>query len=295
MLFYLKLIRPLNCLMASVAVLIGGLASLGLGIASRPEILLAALAGFLIAGAGNAINDYRDVEADRINRPERPIPSGKVSRRSALYFSVALFIIGIALSAFLNYFSFGLAVANSALLLIYPFYLKDKLLVGNIAISYLVGSTFLFGGASVGNLRIPLLLMLLSGLTNLSREIAKCMEDLEGDKVSFLRKIVHDVRKTIAERFGLSKGEPLLKYKKLLVFTGILCLVLAVMLSPLPFFWGIMGYSYLVAVVLADAAFLCSAILFLKAHSKRDFARVSKTIKLGMLLGLLAFIIGAVI
>ncbi len=65
MLPYLSLLRPLNGVMAAFAVLIGGVAVLGFEILAFPGILLAAIAAFFIAGAGNAINDCCDVEADR--------------------------------------------------------------------------------------------------------------------------------------------------------------------------------------------------------------------------------------
>jgi len=204
---YVKLMRPLNCLMTAVSVFIGGLiVSPVLGIFAAERIWTAMIAAFLISGAGNAINDYVDVEADRINKPKRPIPSGRVSRSSALTFSVLLFIIGIFLAGIINYVTFGIAVINSLLLIVYSTHLQNKMLLGNVTVSYLVASGFLFGGAALNNLLLPLLLALLAGLSNMAREIVKDLEDIEGDKKSFLKRIakkaIKAVAPSIAERFG---------------------------------------------------------------------------------------------
>ncbi|HLD78882.1 MAG TPA: geranylgeranylglycerol-phosphate geranylgeranyltransferase, partial [archaeon] len=193
---WLEILRPANCLMAAIAVLVGMLlvvTKLGASF-SLPVVLLAAVAAFLIAGAGNAVNDCVDVEADRVNRPKRPIPSGRISRGAALNYSIALFALGIFLAAAIFQYTglwwpAAIAAVNSGLLILYAFRLKDSLLIVNIVVSYLVGSSFLFGGAAAGDLLLPLLLTLLAALANLGREVAKTLEDLEGDRVGFLRKL----------------------------------------------------------------------------------------------------------
>ncbi|MCK4496623.1 MAG: UbiA family prenyltransferase, partial [Candidatus Aenigmarchaeota archaeon] len=148
---YVTLMRPVNAFMSVIAVLIGGLLVAG----NNPTLFsnlyplgFALLAVFLITGAGNAINDYIDVESDKLNKPKRPIPSGRISRRKALAFSVVLFAIGILFTLFINWACILIAVINSILLVVYSYSLQDKILLGNIVIGYLVGSTFLFGGAA---------------------------------------------------------------------------------------------------------------------------------------------------
>jgi len=209
MIGYIRLLRPGNAVMGAIAVLVGGflvLSRLGYPQGLLINLLMAMLAAFLILGAGNAINDYFDIESDRVNRPKRPIPSGQVGKRKALAFSIMLFLIGIALSGFINWVCFAIAVINSLILIAYSLELQDRILWGNIAVSYLVGSTFLFGGAATGNLTLPLLLMLLAGLSNLSREIVKDLEDIEGDRLKFLKRLTSGLKSRIAERFGFSGG-----------------------------------------------------------------------------------------
>ena len=93
---YIKLARPLNVLIGGVSIFVGALLT---GILEPLQTLLYAIAsGMFITGAANAINDYYDYDIDRVNRPERPIPSGEVTRSGALIYAVILYAAGISLS-----------------------------------------------------------------------------------------------------------------------------------------------------------------------------------------------------
>ncbi len=172
MLSYLSILRPFNCLMSVIAVIIGSFLLIK---TANFSTLLAVITAFLVAGAGNVINDYVDIDADKINRPKRPIPSGKIKPKMALAYCIALFVIGISISFFINMPAFLLASVNSFLLIIYSTHLKRKIFIGNIVISYMVGSTILFGSLAVmdisnpSQLILPLLLMALSRLSNFRR------------------------------------------------------------------------------------------------------------------------------
>src|SRR5512140_3504364 len=71
------LVRGRNLMMAGAGVAIGGTLAMG-RVAVPRELLLAILAAACLGAAGNAANDLWDVEADRINKPHRPLPSGAV-------------------------------------------------------------------------------------------------------------------------------------------------------------------------------------------------------------------------
>ncbi len=211
---YLEIVRPKNCLMAVFAVLIGSFLILKLDLLEVWQpVAYAMAAALLITAAGNVINDYFDVEADRLNRPERPIPSEKVSVKGALAYSIILFVFGIMLAAFTNWLAFGIAIFNSFMLIVYSWSLQHKTFFGNFTVAYLTGSTFLFGGAAVGNIQLPLIFGLLAGLTTFSREIFKDLEDIEGDKQLFIKKQSF-VKKRIMERFIVTKEGVILKYKE---------------------------------------------------------------------------------
>ena len=78
----IELMRLLNGFMVAVAVVVGALAS---GLLYHPLFTtIAMLSAFFTATSGYILNDWKDVEIDKINCPERAIPSGKVSRNTAL-------------------------------------------------------------------------------------------------------------------------------------------------------------------------------------------------------------------
>ena len=93
-----EVLRPANCAITFASVLLGG----WLGPhAISPALLLAALSASLIMAGGNALNDLCDIEADRINKPGRPLPSGRLPVWAARLQAVVLAALGLALSLLL--------------------------------------------------------------------------------------------------------------------------------------------------------------------------------------------------
>ncbi len=113
MLVLLEILRPFNCLMAGAAAIIGLLLA-GQADAGAAALIFAAV--FLVTGAGNAVNDYYDRQIDAVNRPRRPIPSGRISPRNALAYSLALFGAGCILAGLVSRICLAVAVLNSVLL-----------------------------------------------------------------------------------------------------------------------------------------------------------------------------------
>jgi len=299
MLAYLEMMRPGNCLMSIIAVIIGALLVAGpnpaLFLNPFSVVYMAAFVVFLITGGGNVINDFIDVESDRINRPDRPIPSGRATVKGTFAFTILLFLIGIAISGFINWVTFAIAIVNSGVLILYSYSLQNKIFIGNISIGYLVGSTFLFGGAAIGNLKLPFLLMLLAMFSTIAREVIKDMEDLEGDRKSFLKRIEQGVRK-FAERFGIGESglDLSVEMRKLMVFAFI-SLLLSLVVSPLPYVMGILGENYLIFLMPCIAVFAYCLIKMAGASTKGEFAHISRSIKVGMNFGLIAFIMGVLL
>lgn len=295
-----EMMRPVNSVMASVGVFIGGLIAAGgdPGLLHTPLFLSALAAVFLINGAGNVYNDYVDVEADRINRPRRPIPSGRVSRRAALVFAVILFLVGNFSALLINGLTFTIAMFNSLVLIAYSRSLQHKILLGNLAIGYLVGSVFLFGAAVFLNIRLVLILTLLALLATVSREIVKDLEDIEGDRKGFLKKIASKVSEAtvpVAERFGVTTAGVRTKYKeRTMVIVAISSLILAIFFSFLPYYYGILRAGYLAIVLAADVLFL-SCIYSLGREKRKGYKRISSRLKLGMFIALAAFVAGVFI
>ncbi len=109
------MIRPINGLIAFISVILGALISKG-SLEPYSKVMGVGIAAFLILSAGNVLNDYYDVKTDTINKPLRPIPSGKISRRSALIFSIFLFSLGMALGLLISLIAFAVAMLVSLIL-----------------------------------------------------------------------------------------------------------------------------------------------------------------------------------
>ncbi len=265
---YLRILRPLNCVMASLAVLLVGIVSMGLDVFFHPiELLLGMLTVFLITSGGNVINDYYDREVDRINHPERPIPSGEISPRNAVLYASALFFLGILASYFISTCALLIASYAVFVLLLYESSLKYEGFVGNIAVSILVGMLFVFGGAIFGRLPLMTVFALMAFFSNLGREVMKDIEDMVGDIN----------RRTLPKRIGKRNAA-------LVAFSSVL---ISILLSPIPYLYFSFSIHYLLAVLVSDGIFIYAALIqFQDPHRGQKYA------KLGMLLGLVAYLIG---
>jgi geranylgeranylglycerol-phosphate geranylgeranyltransferase len=278
----LALVRPLNCAFTGAAVLIGGLVAAGGWSSIGWDIYALAFAvAALVAGGGNAINDYFDRDIDRINRPNRPIPSGKLRPEDALTTAQMLFVFGILLSVFLrNPYCFALAGLNSLVLTLYAGKLKRMGLPGNITIGYLVGSTFLFGGLATGpyaGVLVPtelLILVLMAALSTIGRELIKGVQDMRGDRKLRLR------------TFPLTHGA-----RKAAVLAAVFILT-AVFISPLPYILGIFGWAYLVPLALSVLSFLFACAKIFWKQTPSAAGKASRACKVGMGWGLIAFLVG---
>lgn len=95
---WLDLVRLPNAITAPADVLAGFLFAGGLASQSL-ELGFACIGSALLYMGGVALNDYCDVDIDAKERPERPIPSGRIAKRAALRIIVTFLAIGIALAA----------------------------------------------------------------------------------------------------------------------------------------------------------------------------------------------------
>jgi len=158
--------------MSAAAVGIGSVVAVGPAgaVDQWPAIVLGAATAFLFTGGGNALNDFYDRDVDRVNHPARPIPSGRIEPKAAFDFALALFLLAVGASAFVNLAAFGLVLVSLALMIGYEVRFKSNGWSGNLLIGWLVGSLFLFAGLCVyrGEMRplqIAASLAVLAGLT----------------------------------------------------------------------------------------------------------------------------------
>ncbi|MCK5334446.1 MAG: UbiA family prenyltransferase [Candidatus Aenigmarchaeota archaeon] len=264
---YWRILRVSNGFLALFAVVVGAVVS-GAGMDSFVLIVYLALSVFLISGAGIILNDYYDYENDKINAPNRPLPSGQISKRSALIYAAVLFAAGIALAGFVNIYVLGLAVLNTVLEFLYAWKLKPIALLGNTVDSWFAASSFLYGALITLDFEIVWLLIAMSFFANLGREIYGDIEDVAGDK-----------------KAG-AKTLPILIGGRKATLAAQAAIIIAIILSVLPYTQGYFGLRYLAPILVANGLFIQS--LFQDAHTNQ------KTTKRAMLVALVAFLIGVV-
>jgi geranylgeranylglycerol-phosphate geranylgeranyltransferase len=266
---YMKLLRLWNGAIAALGLLLGAAVAVGISHLSPHlfELTLGLIIVVLFVGAGNSLNDYYDVEIDRIAHPTRPIVKGAISKRTALLSAGVMFAACFALSIWINLLS--LAIVGLAILgmVAYELRLKRAGLAGNIMIALLVVALFEFAGAVVGRADLSLELALLAALATLGREIVKDVEDMDGDVA----------RKTLPKIVGVKRAG----------YIALVPTLAAVTLSPLPYLQNLLTYIYLLVVIIADVIFVYGGIVQLS-----DPKRGQKIYKWAMIVALLAFAVG---
>lgn len=271
---YATLVRLPNCLMIGLAVLVGEAIALG-GFPSITDASFGFLTAFLLLAGTMVLNDIQDVEIDKINSPQRPIPSGRVGVKEAYAVSGVLSTLALLSSAILGLLPFLTALAALALMAYYNTRGKKTGLLGNAVVSFNVALPFLFGGLAVNNLR-PLLFIffLLAFLANMAREVAKGISDIAGDSSKGVR--------TVAVTFGSRSAARL--------SAGLFSI--AVLLSLLPPINNEVSLFYYPAVAIADVGFLFSSYKLLKDQTTKTVHSVKTQVLLWMLLGLVGFLMG---
>ena len=287
--------RPINCALTMVSVVVGAL-TMG---ASRigVDVGLAAVAAALITGSGNVINDLTDVEEDRINRPDRPLPSGAISPVTAWVSVVILGLTGLGMAWELGPATGMIATAVAIGLIAYSLGLKHQGPIGNLLVAAMAALTFPYGamavadgvaagGAATGMTNSELAWNLMNDLFtvgrawipasfafvyHLGREIVKGVEDQAGDE----RRGVG----TLAIRFGPIPARRM----------AAVCLILVGLVALAPWIAGVYGIAYGVSVLILDAMLVGWIRLLLTSV---PIGRLSRRLLAGMALGLLAICLG---
>jgi geranylgeranylglycerol-phosphate geranylgeranyltransferase len=290
-----ELMRLGHGVMLFIAILIGSLISqktlfnnLNLPLLN---IFLTFFTALFLEASTFALNDYYDLEIDRINkRTDRPLVRGDLSPKTALYIFYLLFPLGLLCSYYVNMTCFFIALVTALISVLYDAKMKKIKLIGNFYIAYIMSIPFVFGGATVlGNNAfsfgainpIIYVVALIAFLTGAGREIMKDVMDFEGDK----RQGVKSFPRYIGIR--ASNGIAAIFY---------LC---AIALSFLPFFLAGFGVYYkniiyFILVFITDTMLLSTCLqLVFKKQPNMKFHR--KYTLMAIFMGLLAFLVGAFI
>ena len=172
---YLQLIRLPNLFTAAADSLAGWL--LAMVTFAEPGRWLPLLgASMAIYAAGIALNDLLDYRIDLVERPGRPLPSGRVSRRFASVLGFGLLVVGLGLAALSgSAVSLGVAAALVACVLGYDLGLK-RTFIGPLVMGSCRGLNLLLGmsqgpglGGPTGWLAAGSLALFVAGVTWISR------------------------------------------------------------------------------------------------------------------------------
>lgn len=269
---YVELIRPVNSVMIGVAVLAGYLTGGG---RSLLEPLLGFTTGFTISGFSMIINDYFDVEVDRLNKLPRPLVRGDVSTRGALAAALLLLLIGLTTSLVTGYLTFLIASVFALLSFSYNYRVKRLGPPGNVIVASSIAIPFLYGGllASLQNWLLILVMFVCSFLAGLSREIIKSIADVRGDSMIGVR--------SMPVRYGIRASK----------LVSALLILIAVAISYLPVLLGKPSVVYVVGITLADAVFILTLVLVVRVGGVEDAYRLKRLLLVPMSIALITFVI----
>lgn len=254
---------------AGACVVVGEMLALGTLPPVR-EALLGFLSVFFISASALILNDYFDLETDRVNAPHRPLPSGAVTRQEALGLSIVVTFLGLAAAYALSVPALGVALAVWLVGFLYNWRYKRAGLLGNLLVSVSVGMTFLYGAVAVGrpSARLVWLFSAIALLIDLGEEIAADALDMAGDRVAGSRSIaiVHGR----ARAFRISAA-----------LFGVV-----VVLSVVPFVVGWLPWIYCVPLAVMDVVLLGSTLRLLRSAAPgklADIRRIYVTAGLAMI------------
>ncbi|MBN1154379.1 geranylgeranylglycerol-phosphate geranylgeranyltransferase [candidate division KSB1 bacterium] len=272
---FVRLSRPVNVLIGGLSIFMG--AFIAGSIEPLDHVILAMISGSLIAAGANAINDFFDVNIDRINKPYRPIPSGRVTKRAAFFFALVCFAIGSCISAFINAYAAAIALCASVILYAYSARLKRTVIWGNLTVSLMTAFAFIYGGIAVDRLNIALIPAIFAFLFHLGREIIKDVQDMHGD--------ASDNARTL----------PLAHGKRLSLLLVTVIFAILIVITYIPYLLGIFGNFYLYIVSIGVNPVLLYTIGSFWIDSKPvNLGRLSNLLKIDMLIGLIAIYFGRI-
>lgn len=290
---FLSIIRPQNCIIGGLTV-IAGIAiaytsqwgSGGPGLSSLFYLFAYGyITYFFVAAGGNVVNDIFDIEVDKINRPHRALPSGRMTIQQAWVYVFLLSLLGI-IFAWLPGRPISALIVIIFLIIGYIYAAKVKTL--GLAGNFMVAFSFAFGvlyGSMIyaeillipitQSIPIPSWLFFFTAFLILqARETIKGAEDVEGDKLRNVR--------TIARIYGYRLAAIV---AGTLNFLGVFCYVLI-------WVWGYADMGLWPLLILGSSIVAGAGIVPLTAPDNKKRLMIASTLdKLGALVGLIAFVI----
>lgn len=273
---HIIILRPLNLTIGAFAVIITASILKQMGQVSAWFTALIVVVCY--NAAANSINDYFDLETDRINRPNRPLVTGDVKPQTALFLAIILFIIGTILAFTLPFTATFIAVTIVLpLMIFYSIWFKGMPLAGNFIISFILGLTFLFSGAALQDLETMIIPALLAFGLTIVRELVKDISDVEGDRRTKL--------KTFPIKVGVKKAWTLVAVFAILIGIG----------AIIPFVIGTYNYWYIIFVLFGvEIPLAITVFSMMKFPTITTAERIAKLLKFSTIAGVLAVWLGSI-
>ncbi len=274
----LALARPVNALIAGVAVVLG--LHLGGGEAGWPVFLFGALSAMLITAFANIDNDISDKSIDCINRPDRPLPSGRVTLRTAFIFSLVVLIIGLLAARVCGKTALVVAGSIAVWLVVYNRWAKRRLLIGNVMVAIAGGMPLVYAGIITApapeRWKFLWLAFALAAAFHLARELLKDIQDVEGDRIAGA--------KTVPITLGIRTAARL---------SGAYLLLIALLsLTPALLQWLNALYLYgIIALIIIPSAVACLRLW--RKPTPHEAGRWAAMTKVMMIIGIILLWLGA--
>ena len=267
---FLILVRIINVIIGTIAVYIAA-------VIINDDILLQDIYNIIgIVGLsmalGNIINDYEDIETDKISHPTRPYTRDAIQAPQIKFLlfmlSISVIILSLTLTAKTKLF---LYVCILPALIVYTRYLKSIPVLGNIIIAFLLSSIFIFTELYITNDFKILLLpsILIFGLSFL-RELLKDIQDYSGDHIAQIKTL------------------PVVIGKQNAIYYAIVYIMIFGVLLPLSYFYYYININYLYSIIiLIEIPLFIIVLLLLNNPSNSTFKYISYLTKCMSVVGLI--------
>jgi len=236
------------------------------------ESVLGFLSVFFISASALILNDYFDLEIDRINSPNRPLPSGKVSPNDALILFITITLLGFIASTLLGLAELIVSILVWGIGFLYNWKYKRSGLWGNLMVSLSVGMTFIYGAIAVGKPfeKLVWIFSIIAFLIDLGEEIAADALDIEGDKLIDSKSI------------AILYGQNIALKVSAIIFGSV------IVLSIIPFILSWLAKIYFVPLIVMDVIIAISTVRLLQTENTKKAKDIRRIyISSGTVMGIL--------
>lgn len=237
--------------------------------------IAAVLLIFVGHSTGQWANDMVDVEADRINKPDRPLPSGVISMREVAVAWTLANAAAVAIAWLMNPWAGLLALVSLPLPIMYT-KMKGLGIFGTLVMGVCCGAAVAFGSLLVSGTVPEVMWWLMAGIVlfDINLNTMGACKDVEGDRAEGVG--------TLAVRIGV----------RLALVVAILGQVASLAVAFGPYARGLLSWEYLPLVIVVELAAVAAAVWYAVQPTPDRHYSAGRVIKAMWLAHPLAFVAG---